>query len=56
MLKKLRATKEVYDIVSRAIDIRMKSGKPQNDTLQMLIEAQDERLVIVGVSNQMSGF
>ncbi|KAF8552087.1 cytochrome P450 [Imleria badia] len=48
MLKKLMATKEVYDIVSRAIDIRLKSGKPQNDTLQMLIDAQDDRLVIVG--------
>ncbi|KAG9313414.1 cytochrome P450 [Chiua virens] len=48
MLRKLLATKEVYDIVSRAIDIRAKSGKPQNDTLQMLIDAQDEHLVIVG--------
>ena len=52
MLKKLLATKEVYDIVSRAIDIRVKSGKLQNDTLQMLIDAQDERLVIVGVSTR----
>ena len=56
ILKKLLATKEVYDIVSRAIDIRVKSGKIQNDTLQMLIDAQDERLVMVGVSNQMLVF
>lgn len=54
MLKKLIATKEVYDIISRAIDVRLKSGKPQNDTLQMLVDAQDERLVIVGVSDQIS--
>jgi len=56
MLKKLMATKEVYDIISRAVDIRLKSGKPQNDTLQMLVDAQDERLVMVGVSDQTSAF
>ncbi|KAF8438079.1 cytochrome P450 [Boletus edulis BED1] len=44
----LLATKEVYDIISRAIDTRLKSGKPRDDTLQMLVDAQDERLVIVG--------
>ncbi|KAF8137505.1 cytochrome P450 [Boletus edulis] len=48
MLRKLLATKEVYDIISRAIDTRLKSGKPRDDTLQMLVDAQDERLVIVG--------
>ncbi|KAH0837817.1 cytochrome P450 [Lanmaoa asiatica] len=48
MLKKLLATKNVYDIVSRAIDVRVKSGKLQNDTLQMLIDEQDEQQVIVG--------
>lgn len=51
MLRKLLATKEVYDIVSRAIDVRLKSAKPQNDTLQMLVDSKDERLVIVGVSH-----
>ena len=56
ILKKLLATKEVYDIVSRAIDIRVKSGKIQNDTLQMLVDAQYDRLVTVGVSNQMLVF
>ncbi|KAG6375662.1 hypothetical protein JVT61DRAFT_3234 [Boletus reticuloceps] len=51
MLRKLLATKEVYSIVSRTVDIRLKSGNSRNDSLQMLIDAQDERLVIVGVSD-----
>lgn len=56
MLRKLLATKEVYDILSRAIDLRVKSDKIQNDTLQMLIDAEDERLVMVGVSALMLVF
>ena len=50
MLKKLFATKEIYDIVSRAVEARERSGFSQDDTLQMLLDAGDERLVIVGVS------
>jgi hypothetical protein len=50
MLKKLWATKQIYDIVVRAIDERQRSGISKPDTLQMLLDEQDERLVIVGVS------
>ena len=49
MLKKLWATKQIYDIVVRAIDERQRNGTPKSDTLQMLLDEQDERLVIVGV-------
>ncbi|KAF8889672.1 cytochrome P450 [Infundibulicybe gibba] len=48
MIKKLWATKEIYDIVVRAIDNREKSGISRDDTLQMLIDGGDERLVMVG--------
>ncbi|TFK34453.1 cytochrome P450 [Crucibulum laeve] len=48
MIKKLWATKEIYDIVVKAIDAREKSGIAQNDTLQMLLDAGDEKLIVVG--------
>jgi hypothetical protein len=51
MLKKLWATKQIYDIVVQAIDARQRSGASKPDTLQMLLDEQDERLVIVGVSS-----
>jgi hypothetical protein len=50
MLQKLWATKDIYDIVVAAINAREKSGVTRNDTLQMLLDNQDEKLVIVGVS------
>ena len=50
MVKKLWATKEIYEIVTAAIDAREKSGVSHNDTLQMLLDSGDERLVVVGVS------
>lgn len=49
MIKKLWATKEIYDIVVRAINAREQSGIARNDTLQMLLDAGDEKLVVVGV-------
>jgi hypothetical protein len=49
MLKKLWATKEIYEIVSRAINAREQSGIYQDDTLQTLLDCSDERLLIVGV-------
>lgn len=49
MIKKLWATKEIYDIVVRAIDARQRSGIYQYDTLQMLLDSGDEKLVVVGV-------
>jgi nucleotide-binding universal stress UspA family protein len=50
MLKKLWATKKIYDIIVRAIDERERSGISKPDTLQMLLDEKDDRLVIVGVS------
>ena len=49
MISKLLATKEIYDIVLRAIDAREQSGTSRNDTLQMLLDMGDEKMVIVGV-------
>ncbi|KAF9234271.1 cytochrome P450 [Melanogaster broomeanus] len=48
LLKKLWATKQVYDIVAHAVDTRVQSGEFRNDTLQMLVDAEDERLVMIG--------
>lgn len=48
MINKLWASKEIYDIVIRAIDAREKSGISRNDTLQMLLDSGDEKLVVVG--------
>lgn len=50
MIKKLWATKEIYEIVTQAIKIRESSGISRNDTLQMLLDSGDEKLVVVGVS------
>lgn len=49
MLKKLFASKKVYDIVNGAIKARVKSGVSRDDTLQILIDHGDDKLVIVGV-------
>ena len=54
MIKKLFATKEIYEIVVRAINAREQSGISRNDTLQMLLDAGDEKLVIVGVRRRIS--
>ena len=49
MLKKLFASKKVYDIVNGAINARVQSGISRDDTLQMLVDHGDDKLVIVGV-------
>lgn len=51
MISKLWATKEIYEIVVNAINVREKSGISRNDALQMLLDTGDERMVIVGASN-----
>jgi hypothetical protein len=56
MVKKLMATKRIYDIVCKAISDREASGVQHNDTLQMLLDAGDEKLVVVGVSHGPSSF
>ncbi|PPQ75591.1 hypothetical protein CVT24_010897 [Panaeolus cyanescens] len=48
MIKKLWATKEIYEIVVQAIKDRENSGVSRNDTLQMLLDSGDEKLVVVG--------
>lgn len=47
-IRKLFATKRIYDIVARAIDTRLKSGKPRDDTLQLLLDSGDDNMVVVG--------
>ncbi|KAF9467869.1 cytochrome P450 [Collybia nuda] len=48
MIKKVWATKEIYDIVTQAIKSREESGISRNDSLQHLLDSGDEKLVIVG--------
>ncbi|KAG6811405.1 hypothetical protein H0H92_007598 [Tricholoma furcatifolium] len=48
MVKKLWATKEIYQIITKAIKEREESGVSRNDTLQMLLDCGDEKLVVVG--------
>ena len=48
MIRKLLATKRIYDIVTKTIDTRLKSGKPRDDTLQMLLDSGDDNIAVVG--------
>ena len=48
MIRKLLATKRIYDIMSQAIDVRLKSRKPRDDTLQMLLDSGDDNMQVVG--------
>ncbi|EKM58052.1 uncharacterized protein PHACADRAFT_90797 [Phanerochaete carnosa HHB-10118-sp] len=48
MLAKLRSSKKVYDIIDGAIRARVASGISRDDTLQMLVDHGDEKMVIVG--------
>ena len=48
IIRKLFATKGIYDILTRAIDARLRGGKSRGDTLQMLLDNEDERMVIIG--------
>ncbi|KAI0720701.1 cytochrome P450 [Cerioporus squamosus] len=47
-VRRLIATKRIYDIISKTLDERVKNGIARDDTPQMLIDAGDERLVIIG--------
>jgi sterol 14-demethylase len=49
MISKLLATKGIYDIIISAIDARKQGGIAKNDTLQKLIDAGDDRMMILGV-------
>jgi len=48
MIRKLLATKRIYDIITKAIDTRLRSGKPRDDTLQMLLDNGDDNMEVVG--------
>lgn len=50
MIKKLLATRDIYNIVTKAIHERKASGKAREDTLQMLLDHEDDELMVVGVS------
>ena len=50
MIKKIWATKKIYEIVIKAIENRENSGISGGDTLQMLLDTGDEKPVLVGVS------
>ena len=54
MVKRAWATKQLYDIIVRAMNTRKQSGVPQNDALQMLLDSGDEHYTIVGVSVLLS--
>ena len=49
-IKKLRVSKEVYDIVTASINAREQSGISRNDTLQMPLDSGDERFAAIEVS------
>ncbi|THV04687.1 cytochrome P450, partial [Dendrothele bispora CBS 962.96] len=48
MIRKLWATKEIYQIVVAAIKSREESGVSRDDTLQMLLDEGDDKLTVVG--------
>ncbi|TRM63570.1 cytochrome P450 [Schizophyllum amplum] len=48
MVRKLRATKVVYDTVVAAVDARERGGCARDDTLQLLLDAGDDRATIIG--------
>jgi hypothetical protein len=49
MVRKWLATLKIYDILVNAIKERERSGIPRDDTLQMLLDSRDERMIIIGV-------
>jgi hypothetical protein len=48
------ATKQMYDIIVKAIKVRKESGIPQNDALRMLLDSGEEHFTIVGVNISLS--
>ena len=49
MIRKLWATKQVYDMLSTAVTQRVGSGVARDDTLQKLLDAGDEPNTAIGV-------
>lgn len=53
MLGKLLASKRIYDIINHAIEVRIQSGRHGDDTLQILLDSGDDRMVVLGVSDML---
>ncbi|KAH9911851.1 cytochrome P450 [Amylocystis lapponica] len=47
-IRRLWATKEIYDIVCSTINHRLRSGISRDDTLQLLLDNADHKMVSVG--------
>ena len=47
-IRKVLAAKRICDVVTKALDARLKSGKPRDDTLQMLLDSGDDHFAVVG--------
>ncbi|OBZ67988.1 Lanosterol 14-alpha demethylase [Grifola frondosa] len=47
-VKRLLATKKIYDIINRAVTERLQGGVPRDDTLQLLLDHEDDKMLIVG--------
>jgi hypothetical protein len=54
MVMRAWATKQIYDIIVKAMKVRKQSGIPRNDALQMLLDSEEEHFTIVGVSILLS--
>jgi sterol 14-demethylase len=56
MVSKLWSTKEIYDIIAEAVKqrqellMRIGEGEKPQDTMQLLLDAGDDKLAVVGVS------
>lgn len=49
-IRKVMSTKKIYDIISEAVDTRLKGHViPHNDALQLMIDNGDDRAVMIGV-------
>lgn len=50
-IRKLFATKAIYDTILRSITARRQSAVATDDTLQMLLDSGDDDMAIIGVMN-----
>ena len=53
MVRKLCATKVIYDTVVAALDARERGGCARDDTMQLLLDAGDDRATVIGVSGSL---
>lgn len=62
MAKKLWSTKEIYDIIVDAVKKRqdllttISEGERPQDTMQLLLDAGDDRMAVVGVSHPSKSY